>query len=267
MTLPTTAVEDGLLVDRRTDSAVAVLTMRHRPHNLLGPELIDALIEAFQRAEHDGARAVVLLSDVRHFSAGADLDAMVRDVDVSEGRLGWRLMDLVETIERLQLPVIAGVHGACLGGGLELALACDLVVAAESAKLGAVEATVGLHPLMGGFQRIAQRAGLGRAKEMALLARRYDARTMERWNVVNRVVPDEQLVAATMTMAHELAAGPTVAHGATKVLARIAVTGGVGAADEAMAEVQRPIFQSADFAAGVASFKTSGPGTGRFEGR
>jgi len=267
VTTPTSADENGPVVDRRTDGAVAVLAMRHRPHNLLGPELIHALIEAFQQVEHDGARAVVLLSEVRHFSAGADLDAMVRDVDTSHGQLGWGLMNLVETIEGLPLPVIAGVHGGCLGGGLELALACDIIVAAESAKLGAVEATVGLHPLMGGFQRVAQRAGVSRAKEMALLARRYDAHTMERWNIVNRVVPDEQLIAATMTMAHELAAGPTIAHGATKTLARIAVTGGVGAADEAMAEVQKPIFQSADFAAGVASFKTSGPGTGRFEGR
>jgi enoyl-CoA hydratase/carnithine racemase len=127
------------------------------------------------------------------------------------------------------------VHGVCVGGGFELALACDLIVAAQSAKIGSVEVTVGLHPLMGAVQRVAQRAGAVRAKEMAMLGRRYDAATLERWNIINRVVGDEELDTATMVLAQELAHGPSVTNTATKRLVVAAINDGVAAADEAMA--------------------------------
>jgi enoyl-CoA hydratase/carnithine racemase len=130
-----------------------------------------------------------------------------------------------------------------------------------------VEATVGLHPLMGGIQRVAQRAGAARAKEMAMLGRRYDARTLERWNVINWVVADERLAEAAATLARELAGGPTVAHAATKALVTIAINEGAGAADMAMTELQKPIFRSEDFRAGAASLNQNGPGMARFKGR
>ena len=79
------------------------------------------------------------------------------------------------------MPIVCAVHGLCLGGGFELALACDYLVAARSARLGSVEATIGLHPLMGAAQRVAQRAGALRAKEMAMLGRRYDPDTLAAW--------------------------------------------------------------------------------------
>ena len=146
-------------------------------------------------------------------------------------------------------------------------MACDLVVAAESAKLGSVEVTVGLHPLMGAVQRLTQRAGAARAKEMALLGRRYPASTLERWNVINWVVADEQLDSATMVLAQELAHGPSIANAATKRLVSVAVNEGIAAADEAMAEIQRPIFRSADFRAAVRSYHENGVGMAEFEGR
>jgi enoyl-CoA hydratase/carnithine racemase len=102
---------------------------------------------------------------------------------------------------------------------------------------------------------------------MALLGRRYDARTLERWNVLNRVVPDEQLGGAVMAIARELASGPPIAHAATKALVSIAINQGVRAADEAMEELQRPILRSRDFRNAVVSLKESGPGMIRFEGR
>jgi enoyl-CoA hydratase/carnithine racemase len=254
-------------VERRLEGTVAILTMRYPPYNLLDPELSTLVIDGLRWAAAEGARAIVLRSALRHFSAGADLDAMLPAAERGDGVLDWPLLEVLRTFEELPVPIVAAVHGVCVGGGLELALASDLVVAAESAKLGSVEATVGLHPLMGAIQRVAQRAGAARAKEMAMLARRYDARTLERWNVINRVVQDEQLDAAAMTLARELAAGPTVAHAATKALVSIAISRGVRAADEAMAELQRPIFGSEDFRAGVAASKGNGPGTARFEGR
>ncbi|MER5650901.1 enoyl-CoA hydratase/isomerase family protein [Streptosporangium sp. NPDC002524] len=253
-------------VGRRTDGRVAVLTLRHRPHNLLDAAFCERIVEALHWAWAQGARAVIVESGLRHFSAGADVDAMLAAATEGNGVLDWRLPDVLRAFDELPIPIVASVHGICAGGGLEVALACDLVVVGESAKLGLVEAAVGLHPLMGAVQRITQRAGAARAKEMVMLGRRHDARTMERWGIVNRVVADERLGAATMALARELAAGPTVAHAATKRLVSIAVDQGVRAADEAMSEIQEPILRSADFRAGVESLNRDGPGRARFGG-
>ncbi|HWE07894.1 MAG TPA: enoyl-CoA hydratase/isomerase family protein [Solirubrobacteraceae bacterium] len=254
-------------VERRIDGTVGILTMSYPPHNLLDPVLSRMIVEALGWAAAEGARAVVLRSGLRHFSAGANLDVMLPAAENGDGVIEWPMLEVLRAFDELPIPVVAAVHGVCVGGGFELALASDLVVAAESAKLGSVEATVGVHPLMGGIQRVAQRAGAARAKEMAMLGRRYDARTLERWNVINRVVGDEQLEVAVMTLARELAGGPTVAHAATKALVSVAVSRGVAAADEAMGELQKPIFRSADFRAGVESLRDNGPGLARFAGR
>lgn len=267
LTTDNTSVADQPIVAQDLDGPVAVLTMQYRPHNLLDPVLTKALTNALSWVTTTGARAVILRSGLRHFSAGADLDQMLARTAETDGVLDWPTQELLRAFDATPVPIVAAVHGICVGGGFELALAADLVVATESAKIGSVEAGVGLHPLMGGIQRVAQRAGAARAKEMAMLARRYDARTLERWNVINRVVGDEQLDAAVRALARELAGGPTVAHSATKALVTTAINEGVRAADEAMADLQRPLFRSADFATGVASFRQSGPGLARFEGK
>ena len=100
-----------------------------------------------------------------------------------------------------------------------------------------------------------------------MLGRRYDAATLERWGLINLVVPDDQLDAASLAVAQELAHGPTVAHAATKQLAAIAANEGVEAADLAMAELQKPIWASRDLKTGLASFRANGPGLAQFEGR
>jgi enoyl-CoA hydratase/carnithine racemase len=120
---------------------------------------------------------------------------------------------------------------------------------------------------LGGIQRQVQRAGAMRAKEISMLGRRYDAATLERWGLVNLVVADDALEEATMTIAQELAHGPTVAHAATKRLVNIAVNQGVLAADEAMTEIQKPIWASEDLKIGLASFRENGPGLAKFTGR
>jgi enoyl-CoA hydratase/carnithine racemase len=253
-------------VDKAMDGGVAVLSMQSRPYNLLDVQLCLDIVEGLKWSRGENARAVILRSSLRHFSAGADLDAMVEAAAVADV-LDWHLVDVLRAFDEHPAPIVASVQGVCVGGGFELALACDLIVAAQSAKIGSVEATVGLHPLMGAVQRVAQRAGAARAKEMAMLGRRYDAATLERWNIINRVVPDEQLEAATMVLAQELAHGPTIAHAATKRLVACAITDGVAAADEAMAELQRPIFASQDFRTGVGSYREKGIGMATFEGR
>jgi enoyl-CoA hydratase/carnithine racemase len=253
------------LVAREMDGQVAVLTMQHAPHNFLGIALFTALIDGVRWAAEQRARAVLLRSSLRNFSAGADLTLL----DSAERGVAPDLdvVELLRVFDTLPIPIVVAVHGVCLGGGLEVALACDLIVASESAKIGSVEAAIGLNPLMGGIQRVTERAGAARAKEMALLARRYDARTLERWNVINRVVPDEQLAEVTKTLAHELANGPTVAHASTKAIVSHAVSHGVQATDEAMRELQKDFWKSDDLKVGLASLVANGPGAARFEGR
>jgi enoyl-CoA hydratase/carnithine racemase len=253
-------------VARELDGQVAVLTMQHRPHNLIGAELFDAVIDGMRWAAEQKARAVLLRSGLRNFCAGAEMGLLL---DGAERGVApdLDLTELLRVFDRLPIPIVAAVHGACVGGGLELALAADLIVAAESAKIGCVEATLGLNPLMGAIQRITERAGAARAKEMALLARRYDARTLEKWNIINRVVADEQLPQASLALAHELANGPTVAHAYTKAIVSSAVSHGVQATDEAMRELQKDLWKSNDLKVGLASYAASGPGAARFGGR
>jgi len=267
--------EEVVGIERRGN--VTVLTMKHRPYNLMGPTLMVPLLAGLRDAVKQGSRAVVLRSGLRHFCAGADVhqfealmaaakaDSAGKKASIGEGAS----FDPVETLrafETLPIPIVTSIHGACVGGGLEMALASDYVVAAASAKLGSVESALGLHPLMGGIQREVQRLGMARGKEMAMLGRRYDAETLERWGLINLVVPDDKLEEATMTVAQELANGPTVAHWVTKQIASIAISQGVEAADLAMGELQKAIWSSKDVMTGLESFLKNGPGQAKFEG-
>jgi enoyl-CoA hydratase/carnithine racemase len=257
------AVEAAVL--REMDGRVAVLTMQHAPHNLLGEKLMAELLTSLDWAVASGARAVVLRSGLRHFSAGAEMEAFVTAERGEAPDLP--LVELLRAFDALPVPIVACVHGTAVGGGFELALASDLVIAGESAKMGTVEVGLGVVPLMGAAQRITQRAGAARAREMTMLGRRFDARTLERWNLINRVVPDADLWDVTITLARELANGPTVAINSVKRLISIAEREGVGVADDRMIEVQADVWRSQDLKDGIDSLTAKGPGFARFEGR
>lgn len=247
------------------DGPLTVITMQFEPYNLLSTELMDGLLDGLERAEHAGARAVLVRSGLKHFCAGADISMFDRAIDT--GKLSISPVAFLHRLESFPLPVVAAVNGTCVGGGFELALACDFVIAARTAKIGSVEVTLGLNPLMGAVQRQVQRAGALRAKEMSMLGRRYDAATLERWNLINRVVDDEQLDDAARAIGLELANGPTVAHRITKELARLAANHGVDAADAVMEERQAALWASDDLRTGLESFHTNGAGLARFAGR
>src|SRR6516225_4203395 len=250
---------DVAIVQKVIKGHVTVLTMNRRPHNLMGPTLYRALLDEFDAAVKRGSRAILLRSGLRHFSAGAEV-ALFPDRIATQGKALMDPLEVLRGFETLPIPIVVAVNGTCLGGGFEVALACDFSVVAESAKIGSVEVALGLHPLLGGIQRQVMRAGPARAKELAMLGRRYDAATLERWGLINLVVPDDKLDEVALSVAQELAHGPTLAHAATKQLASIAANEGVEAADLAMAEVQKPIWASQDLKAGLASFRANGPG-------
>lgn len=257
---------DSSCVKVSFDGPVANLSMEFAPHNLLGLDLMAGMRAALREAQGKGARAILLKSGLRHFSAGADTSLFV-DALGEDGKLSVSPLAFLRELEAFPLPIVAAVQGVCVGGGLELALACDFIIAARSSKIGSVEATIGLNPLMGAIQRQVQRAGIVRAKEMAMLGRRYDAATMEKWNIINRVVDDEKLEEAAMTIALELANGPTLAHRITKQIANLAAAKGVEAADEAMEQLQSPLWSSEDLKTGLESLMKQGPGLAVFKGR
>jgi enoyl-CoA hydratase/carnithine racemase len=240
--------------------------MAFAPHNLLGLDLMAGMRRALLEAQTGGARAVLLKSGLRHFSAGADT-SLFADAMGHDGKLSVSPLAFLRELESFPIPIVAAVQGVCVGGGFEMALACDFVIAARSAKIGSVEATIGINPLMGAIQRQVQRAGVARAKEMAMLGRRYDTETLERWNIINRVVDDEKLDEAALVIALELGNGPTLAHTITKQLANLAAAHGVEAADEAMEQMQLPLWASEDLKIGLESLMTRGPGLAKFTGQ
>jgi enoyl-CoA hydratase/carnithine racemase len=159
----------------------------------------------------------------------------------------------------LPCPTLAAVQGLCLAAGLELALACDLIWAGASARFAQAEASIGTTTLLGGVQRLAERAGPSRARDIIYTADQYDAATFERWNIVNRIVPDDALEAEARAFAARLADGPTLAYAAGKRIVRAYLDGGTRAADRVVDEVGPPLFESADMQAGVTALLDHGP--------
>lgn len=250
------------------DGNLASIVLDDPPLNLFGADAFKVLMELVDEVRASDARALVWRAEGDLFSGGADVEMFQRVVEegTPEESLG-SLVAAAQKLEELEIPTLALVHGLCLTAGLEVALACDMLWATESAQFGLVEAVVGLTPGAGGTQRMAERAGPARAAEFVLSGGLYDAGTLERWNVVNRVVPDDQLLEKGLKFAHRLADGPTVAHGATKRILRAFRAGGVNEADRVTPEQFADLFASQDLQNAVKSFLEDGPGNASFEGR
>jgi enoyl-CoA hydratase/carnithine racemase len=227
----------------------------------------DALDQRVAEIEGSDARAVVWRAEGEMFTGGADVNVFDGTDPEGGGEMFAALVGGVRRLEALPMPTLALVHGLCLTAGLEVSLGCDLIWATESARFGLVERVVGLTPGAGGTQRMAERAGPGRAREFVMTGGLYDAATLERWGVVNRVVGDEELLEQGMAFAHELASGPTLAHAATKRLVRAYLEGGVDKADAETPAVSGGLFATEDLKGAVRSFLDEGPGKATFEGR
>ena len=261
------------------DGDVAVVVLDHPPLNLFDEavfasleDVVDQLRVLTDPGTHERARAVVFEARGKVVSGGVDVTLFSAIAEgeeaVQQGSALWRrLLLITQAVEDLPVPTVFAAHGLTLTAAFELALACDLVLAAERASFGLVERVVGLSPSMGGPQRLAERAGPARAKELVYTGRRYPAATLERWGVVNEVLPDEGFPAAVREYARDLAAGPTLAHAVTKRLVTTAVRDGVRAADDITPPVSGSLFGSADLRGAVASFLRDGPGRATFDGR
>jgi enoyl-CoA hydratase len=221
---------------------VATLTLdRPRALNALDAPTLEALGAALRDLGADASLRVVVLTGAgdKAFSAGADIPAMAA-MGPGEGHAYARLGHAVTgALEALPVPVVAAVNGVALGGGLELVLACDLVVASERARLGQPEINLGLIPGFGGTQRLVRRVGVARARELIYLGHVLPAAEAQRLGLVDRVVPHERLAAEAAALAAELAGKAPVAlrqaKRATGIAADVALAAGCAHEVEAFA--------------------------------
>ena len=233
-----------------TSGALGILILANPPLNLFDQELIADLKRAVDQAKQLPLRALLVRAEGKHFSGGADVATFKGTTsDEARQRFTGHLRTIAD-LEELPFPTIAAVHGPCMAAGLELALACDLIWAASSARFGQVEASIGTTTLLGGIQRLAERAGPNRAREIVYTADQYDAATFERWNIVNRVIPDEKLESEARAFAERLARGATLAFAAGKKIVRAYVEGGIRKADTVVGEIAPALFDSSDMCAG-----------------
>jgi enoyl-CoA hydratase len=186
---------------------VALITLnRPKQLNALAPKLMQELGAALYGFDADDAvGAIVITGNEKAFAAGADIGAM-KDFDFQHAYKSNYITRDWEHIRNIRKPVIAAVAGYALGGGCELAMMCDIVIAAESAKFGQPEINLGILPGSGGTQRLPRAVGKAKAMDMCLTARMMDAAEAERAGLVSRVVPNDKLMGEAMAVAEKIAA-------------------------------------------------------------
>ena len=215
-TPPTTSADPLVLTELRGDgSRRAALITLNRPKqlNALNDALMDELGAALLAFDADpGVGCIVITGNEKAFAAGADISAMAGKTFMQAYQQQFITRNW-ETVRQVQKPVIAAVAGFALGGGCELAMMCDFIIAADTARFGQPEIKLGIIPGAGGTQRLPRAVGKSKAMDMALTARMMDAAEAERAGLVSRVVPAERLLAETLEAAATICAlsGPSVA--------------------------------------------------------
>ena len=214
----------------RFDHAL-VVTIDNPPVNVLSRNVLDALTERLRGSIDDPeVRAVVLASAAeKAFAAGANIREMAPMGPAEAFEHGRRGQALTRTIERLPLPVIAAVHGVCYGGGCEVALACDFIVASTDAQFGQPEVNLGIMPGWGGTRRLPRRVGAARARRWILAGRPVTAEAAEAAGLVDRVVPRSELLSTSLALAEELATKSALALAAAKYALLESIDPGVDA--------------------------------------
>jgi enoyl-CoA hydratase/carnithine racemase len=262
------SLEGGAAVRlEREPSGLAVLTLDSPPLNLFDQRMIDELRAAVDDVAATPPRALLVRAEGRAVSGGVDVHVFEGLTPEQGSRLWDELLGMIDAVEKLPAPVVFAAHALTLTAAFELALACDLIVASPRASFGLVEKVVGLTPSMGGTQRLAERAGSGRARHFVMSGGIFEAEEMERWGVVNLIFGEEEFGARSRALAEELAAGPTKAHAMTKHILKRFREGGIPAADEAVRTEAAELFATEDLRNAVRTFLEKDPGHAKFEGR
>lgn len=256
-----------------TDTGVHVITLDRPKVNALCVELLSGLNEAAGRIAQESPRAVVITGGTKVFAAGADITEFTSGDGVESfgladapevNRIGRAFLDGLGAVAALPCPTIAAVNGFALGGGCELAMACDFRVASANARFGQPEILLGIIPGGGGTQRLSRLVGPARAKDLVFSGRMVDAAEAHSIGLVDRLVEGDATDAA-LEWAGAFATGPRSA----LALAKRAIDGGLEVSLSAGLELEQDLFEDSfatpDAATGVRSFLESGPGHAEFE--
>ncbi len=257
---------DDLVLREHHDHGVVALRLNRPPMNPLSQALLTAIGDAAEGLVSDpGVKAVVVFGSEKALAAGADIKEFGdQDAARAIGATFRRAFDGLAAIPR---PVIAGIRGFALGGGMELALACDLRIAADTARLGQPEILLGIIPGAGGTQRLPRLVGPARAKELIWSGRQVKAEEALAIGLVDRVVPAAELEDAALAWACELAQGAVAAMGLAKRAVDDGLDGSLAAGLDVEAAAFVEVFGTEDAQTGVASFLEHGPGKATFSGR
>jgi len=251
-------------VDRRGDG-VALVRLDRPKANALSIALLEELADVVRGLLRDPPGAVVVWGGERIFAAGADITEFGGPQEAR--RVGGHFRAALDELATVPRATIAAINGVALGGGCELALACDFRVAADNARLGQPEILLGIIPGGGGTQRLPRLVGAARAKDLVLSGRQVGAEEALRIGLVDRVVPPGEVLDAALVWAGEFARGPLVAQGAAKRLIDEGLEGDLAAGLEAEQEAFGRVFATDDAAIGVRAFLEHGPGRAVFTGR
>jgi enoyl-CoA hydratase len=255
--------EPNVAVERRPDG-VALVRLDRPKANALSVDVLGQIFSVAAALHDDPPGAVVVWGGRRIFAAGAEIAELGGTGAATVGAAFNRALTSLASLPRA---TIAAINGYALGGGLELALACDFRVCAEDSRLGLPEVLLGLLPGGGGTQRLPRLIGSSRAKELIMTGRQVPADEALALGLVNRVAPPDEVLDVALAWAAALARGPLVAHGLAKGVIDGGLEGtladGLAAEQEAFSSVAR----TEDAARGIASFAEHGPGRATFVGR
>ncbi len=253
-------------IDYSLDRGIARITL-NRPEvmNALNTRMRAEITDALRRAADEG-RVVVLTGNGRAFCSGQDLGDRTNADEVDlEAVLRDEYEPMLRRIHECPVPVIAAVNGAAAGAGANLALSCDLVIAAHSARFLQAFARIGLIPDAGGTWWLPRQVGFARAMGLSLLAEPLDAATAAQWGLIWEAVPDEEFAGRWQEIARKLAEGPTMALGAIRTALRASLQNDLDSQLELEARLQGECGRSLDFREGVLAFREKR--APRFEGR
>jgi enoyl-CoA hydratase/carnithine racemase len=235
------------------DRSIGYIVLANPPFNRLDSRFATALREAVHQAAVSDIRVLVVRAEGPHFSFGGEVREWPgKDVNwfrkfVADVNESYR------AIEALRVPTIAVVQGIALGGGFELALACDFLVTTPDATFRCVEVTTAMLPIAGALQRLAERVGRARASRFAMLGEPISGAAAVDLGIATHAVPAEKLTATANALAKELANGPTRSYAATRTLLKAWSSGGVGGADLVMLDIAMELYNGEDAQRGFAN--------------
>jgi enoyl-CoA hydratase/carnithine racemase len=235
------------------EDGVGHIVLANPPHNYLDKRFCENLASAVHEASESDVRAILVRAEGPHFSFGGEVREWPgKDINwfrtfVAEVNQSYR------ALEALRVPTVAAVQGFAFGGGFELALNCDFIVAADNAIFRCVEVTTGMLPIAGALQRLAERAGRTWASRWSMLGEPIPGALAGKLGVVSHVVSEKEVLPTAKELAHQLATGPTQSYAATRTLLKAWSAGGVPLADAMMLDVTMDLYRTDDVTRGLVS--------------